>query len=102
MYKIMTNYLSYKQTTPIIVSVFLSFTMRGPVRKVLDIFLKNEEQFRVTYMLGACGSLGSVFVFWMPMPYEIWNIQQQELRMTLTGEWSSNLSNCRTARKFLI
>ena len=72
-----------------ILSALYSFMIRGPVRKVLDMFL-DEEQVRVVFVLGACATLGSAFVFWMPMPYKLWDIQLQQLRLLIYGELSSN------------
>jgi len=57
--------------------------VRGPVRKVLDSFV-----------LAASGCLSSLFVLWMPVPYKIWDIQQQELRLAIYGELSSYILYC--------
>ena len=60
--------------------------MRGPVRKVLDQFL-GEDAIRVAYVYAAGGCLVGMFVFWAPMPYKLWDVQQHQLRMLVSGEF---------------
>jgi len=61
-----------------------SFMVRSPVRRVLDACL-SEDALRVAYVYAAGGSLLAMFVFWQPIPYELWDVQQPQLRMAITG-----------------
>ena len=64
-----------------------SFMVRGPVRQALDACL-SEDALRVAYVYAAGASLLSMFVFWQPVPYKIWDVQHPQLRMAITGKYS--------------
>lgn len=64
-----------------------SFMVRGPVRRVLGLCL-SEDGVRVTYVYAAGASLCSMFIFWTPMPYQIWDVQHPQLRVAIIGKCS--------------
>ncbi len=64
-----------------------SFMVRGPVRRVLDLCL-SEDGVRVTYVYAAGASLCNMFIFWTPMPYQIWDVQHPQLRVAIIGKCS--------------
>ena len=61
--------------------------VRGPVKKVLGLCLA-EDKMRVAFVLAASICLFSLFIFWAPMPYKVWDVQQQQLRVVMYGKFT--------------
>ena len=61
--------------------------LRGPLRKAASLVF-SDESFRVFYMGTVSAYLVCVFYLWAPMLGVLWDIQERQLRMVVTGTLS--------------
>ena len=64
------------------------------MKKVMDLFL-TEEAIRLAYVQASSVLLACVFLFWAPMTYTLWDIQQEQLRMAVYGELMGHMARRR-------
>ena len=64
------------------------------MRKEIDLFL-TEEAIILAYVQASSVLMECLFLFWAPMTYSLWDVQQEQLRIAVYGELMGHMARVR-------